>query len=39
MSKLVFNKSVLNRQKKQLSTYQRYLPALELKQQQLKVVG
>lgn len=38
MSKLVLNKSVLNQQKKQLATYQRYLPALELKQQQLMQV-
>lgn len=29
------NKSALNKQKKQLQTYQRFLPALELKQQQL----
>ena len=35
MAKLALNKSVLNRQKKQLQTYERFLPALELKQQQL----
>lgn len=35
MPKLAFNKGALNKQKKQLTTYQRFLPALELKQKQL----
>lgn len=35
MAKLALNKSVLNKQKQKLHTYERFLPALELKQQQL----
>lgn len=35
MTKLALNKSELNQQKNKLQTYERFLPALELKQQQL----
>ncbi|WP_026972833.1 V-type ATP synthase subunit D [Aliagarivorans marinus] len=35
MAKVALNKSSLNKQKRSLKTYQRYLPALELKRQQL----
>ncbi len=35
MSKISLNKSSLNEQKKKLSTYKKYLPALELKREQL----
>lgn len=35
MNRLTYNKSVLNEQKKLLQSYQRYLPALELKQRKL----
>lgn len=35
MSRLAYNKTNLNRQKQASQTYARYLPALELKQQQL----
>ena len=35
MAKQALNKSVLNKQKQLLQTYERFLPALELKQQQL----
>ncbi|CAA0125006.1 V-type sodium ATPase subunit D [BD1-7 clade bacterium] len=35
MTKIALNKSSLNEQKKQLKTFNRYLPALELKREQL----
>lgn len=35
MSKLALNKSSLNQQKRKLGTYQRFLPALEMKREQL----
>lgn len=35
MAKVALNKSSLNKQKRSLKTYNRYLPALELKRQQL----
>jgi len=35
MSKLALNKSSLNRERKKLETYRRFLPSLELKQKQL----
>ncbi|WP_026973359.1 V-type ATP synthase subunit D [Aliagarivorans marinus] len=35
MAKIALNKSSLNKQKRSLKTYKRYLPALELKRQQL----
>lgn len=35
MAKLALNKSSLNRERKQLETYRRFLPSLELKQKQL----
>ncbi|MGF1507880.1 MAG: V-type ATP synthase subunit D [Myxococcota bacterium] len=35
MTKLALNKSSLNREKKKLDVYQRFLPSLELKQKQL----
>ena len=35
MAKVALNKSSLNREKRSLKTYNRYLPALELKRQQL----
>ena len=35
MSKLALNKTSLNQQKRQLATYQRFLPALEMKREQL----
>jgi V/A-type H+-transporting ATPase subunit D len=35
MSKLALNKTSMNQQKRQLATYQRFLPALEMKREQL----
>lgn len=35
MAKLAMNKSALNRERKKLDNYRRYLPSLELKQKQL----
>lgn len=35
MSKLALNKTSLNQQKRQLDTYRRFLPALEMKREQL----
>lgn len=35
MAKLALNKSSLNKERKKLDTYRRYLPSLELKQKQL----
>ena len=37
MSKIALNKSALNNEKKQLKIFERYLPALELKRQQLTI--
>lgn len=37
MAKVALNKSSLNKEKRSLKTYNRYLPALELKRQQLMV--
>ncbi|MGF1679912.1 V-type ATP synthase subunit D [Photobacterium makurazakiensis] len=37
MAKVALNKSALNQQKRSLKTYNRYLPALELKRQQLMI--
>ncbi len=37
MAKVALNKSSLNKQKRSLKTYNRYLPALELKRQQLMI--
>ena len=35
MAKVALNKSALNKEKRSLKTFNRYLPALELKRQQL----
>lgn len=37
MAKVALNKSALNQEKRSLKTYNRYLPALELKRQQLMI--
>lgn len=37
MAKIALNKSVLNKEKRNLKIYNRYLPALELKRQQLMI--
>ena len=37
MAKVALNKSSLNKEKRSLKTFNRYLPALEMKRQQLMI--